>query len=223
VLDLPVGELVTTGVARFGCYEKETVELVVRLLKVSRYFVDVGGHFGLYTLAAAKALGPEGRVVTVEPNPENYLELLGNIQLNDCTNVYPVLAAAGAADGVVGLQVGTKGNTGSTRTCDHLLGGGILVPSLRLADLLPRLGVPQADVVKMDVEGSEPAVLDGLLVESMPLPKHIIFEYLLDHFATGRAVAERLSTRGYKLRQVNGHAFDPDKVPVNDNLWAALE
>jgi FkbM family methyltransferase len=221
VMDLPVGELLTTAIARFGCYEKETVHRVLELLRVNKYFLDVGGHFGQYTVAAAAALMPGGYVVTVEPSPQNYLELLGNIRLNRNRNVYPVLAAAAGSDGLLALEPGE--NSSSSRTTETVVGGVTLVPAIRLVDLVRRLGIPRIDVVKMDVEGSEPKTLDGLLADGLPLPRHIIFEYVPHRFPSGREVAARLQRIGYTLRQVTGAPFHADQKPVNDNVWAELD
>jgi len=223
MMDLPVGELVTTAIAKFGCYEKETVNRVLELVKTSQYFLDVGGHFGQYTVAVAAALGPGGRVVTVEPNPQNYLELIRNIQLNGSTNVYAVLAAASGTEGLLALDSGAGGNSGSSCTSEGVVGGGTIVPAFRLADLLRRLGIPRVDVVKLDIEGFEPEALDGLLMESLSLPRHIIFEYLPQFFPTGHEVVERLRKKGYTLWQVTGATFDPSRAPVNDNVWATLD
>ena len=79
-----VGDEVDHG-DRLGPYHEETVEgAVLDLLPEGGVFLDVGAHVGHYALrAAAKA----GAVIAVECNPATAARLLGNIELNDISNV----------------------------------------------------------------------------------------------------------------------------------------
>ena len=48
---------------------------------------DIGSHIGVLTVFFAKASGKDGRVIAFEPNPETYLKLKNNVQLNKLNNV----------------------------------------------------------------------------------------------------------------------------------------
>ena len=223
LLDLPVGEHLTYAVAKLGCYEKETLSRVLELCKTANCFLDVGGQFGQYTLAVSGTLPPGGRVVTVEPNPQNYLEICRNLARNARTNVYAVLAAAGEQEGFLRLIPNTAGNTGSTQTKPDIQAGEMIVPAVPLGELLRRLGVTKVDVMKIDVEGFEPAVLRGLFTAGTPKPRHIVFEYYPEGFNTSDVTVSILWGEGYRIRQVNGEPFKPGEKPIDDNLWAALD
>jgi hypothetical protein len=66
--------------------EKEVWKYLV--LKPGDVFVDIGAHKGKYTLPAAKIV-KNGKVVAVEPSPENYSLLLTSVKLNNFKNVIP--------------------------------------------------------------------------------------------------------------------------------------
>src|SRR5712691_54678 len=84
-----------------GLYDRAELELLRRELEAGGDFVDVGAHVGVYTIAAALALGDRGRVLALEPNPSARAQLALNIGLNRCANVEVVAAAAAdqAGDG----------------------------------------------------------------------------------------------------------------------------
>jgi FkbM family methyltransferase len=50
-------------------------------------FVDVGAHIGKYTIIASKRIGPNGKVIAIEADPDNFDLLNRNIQLNNLSNV----------------------------------------------------------------------------------------------------------------------------------------
>jgi FkbM family methyltransferase len=224
VLDLPVLDVLTFNVIRHGCYEPLTLQLILTLVQSAGVFVDVGAHFGQFALAASAVIAPGGKVVAIEPNPGNYLELVRNVRLNGRGNVFPVLAAASGATGLIGFDdPGIPGNTCIAAVTNEIRVGEMTVSAFRLADILRILGLPGADVVKIDAEGHDSAVLDGLLGSDMPPPPHIIFEYLPRIFPQAAAtVVPKLRERGYHLRDVTGKTFDPALTPPEYNVWASL-
>src|SRR5262249_25185952 len=52
-----------------GTYEAKELDYVVNRLPIGGCFVDVGAHIGYFTLAAAKKVGPDGRIIAIEPTP----------------------------------------------------------------------------------------------------------------------------------------------------------
>ena len=119
--------------------------------------VDVGANVGVLTFLAASIVGTTGRVIAVEPNPDNLQLLYRGIVHNGFTNVEVLPFAASNARTVFSLTGGTS-NT-------HLIGarepeeGGHFVQSIVLDDALADL--PRLDFVKMDIEGHEPQALEG--------------------------------------------------------------
>jgi tRNA A58 N-methylase Trm61 len=64
--------------------------------KPGEIVIDVGAHIGYYTLKAARAVGTKGKVIAIEPNPENFHLLRNNVILNRFYNVMTLPIAIGA-------------------------------------------------------------------------------------------------------------------------------
>ena len=129
--------------------------------------VDVGGNEGLFTLAAARQLGSSGKVIAFEPLPRNYRYIIANLALNgfvDSSRFVVEPLALTNWDGEVELFLGpignpsvtTVGQTGTSRK-------SINVPCYRLDTYLHEKRISQVDLVKIDVEGAEGFVIDGML------------------------------------------------------------
>lgn len=147
-----------TNIHSFKQYEEPVRQVVREHLKPGDVFVDVGANIGVMTFLGASLVGPQGRVIAVEPNPDNVQLLYRSIVLNGSENVEVLPLAASDRRAVCSL-------TGRSNT--HLIGargpqgGGRYVQSVGLDDLLGEL--PRLDFVKMDIEGHEPPALRGML------------------------------------------------------------
>src|SRR4051794_8745326 len=105
-----------------GRYEPQETALVPRLLGPGGTFVDVGAHWGYFSLLAAGRIGPAGRIVAVEADPRIHRILARNLALNglDPDRAEAVLAAAAAAPGVARLAGfdDRQDNWGTSRLLD---------------------------------------------------------------------------------------------------------
>lgn len=146
-------------------YEEPQWLLISRLLQPGMTFVDVGANQGFHTLLASKRVGVAGRVVAFEPASTEVAKLRRNLSLNGATNVEVVASAVGETDG----------ETTFTLCLDHQGSWSsivppaedvtvkrveVMVPILRLDTYAERHGI-HPDVIKIDVEGGELAVLRG--------------------------------------------------------------
>lgn len=126
--------------------------------------VDVGANYGYTTTYFASEVGPEGFVISLEPEPETRALLEYNVRSAGYANVEIVAAAAGDRPGTISLF------RSATNFANHSLNGS-LVPNVRdsvdvevvtVDDLCEsRLGDRLPTVLKIDVEGWEWAVLLG--------------------------------------------------------------
>ena len=154
------------GVAPFllewGFYEKYETELFKRLVKKGMVVVDVGANIGYYTLLAAHLVGDEGKVFAFEPDPNNYSLLCKNIEVNGYRNVIPVRKAVFSKSGEMELfldESNLGGHSLSEANVDK--GASIMVEVTSLDDYFRNTDY-KIDVIKMDVQGSEMAVLEGM-------------------------------------------------------------
>ncbi|MDD4932607.1 MAG: FkbM family methyltransferase [Methylacidiphilaceae bacterium] len=141
-----------------------------RALRPGMCYWDVGANVGFYSLLGSRLAGPEGRVVAIEPDPENAKRLRAAVERNGLRNIEVVEAALGSWDGVVALErCGARSRLLAAR--EETTGGDTVSVTVRTAEgLAGRFGAP--DVVKVDVEGAEVEVLRGfgsLLRERKPV------------------------------------------------------
>lgn len=126
---------------------------------------DVGANIGYYTLLAARAVGPSGRVYAFEPEPHNFELLTRNIAENGFTNVWPVNAAVSNKAGAVRLHLDDANfgahsfEAGSVPTPS---GRSVEVETVRLDDFVEQARSFEAGIlVKIDVQGAEALVVEG--------------------------------------------------------------
>ncbi|MCH2133726.1 MAG: FkbM family methyltransferase [Phycisphaerales bacterium] len=196
---------VTLELHSTGTYEPFARGICLERLKPGMVFLDIGSHVGLYALPAARAVGPTGRVVAFEPHPGNRALLQENVQRNGLDNVTIVPAAVSDQAGNMELQV-SPFNTG-----DHRLyrgrgnrGGGVPTPVVSIDEWCRAEGIEQVDMVKIDVQGAEAKVLEGMRgVIASSGDMSIILEYspwmLREAEATPIDVLDQLVEAGFSL------------------------
>jgi FkbM family methyltransferase len=121
-------------------------------------FLDIGAYVGWYAIQAARAVGPSGQVVAIEPDLRNRLQLENNISLNGITNATIVPLAAWSHTGKVKWQ----GDSAEPvwHKIDESSGIGV-VDAVTVDDLVRRCALKRVDWIKLDVEGAEVEVLKG--------------------------------------------------------------
>jgi len=126
-------------------------------------FIDIGAHAGAYCIRAAKIIGERGKVIALEPHPENFKLLLSNIAYNKLNNVIALPVAASDADGISHLYVTAHG-TGSHTLVKHEKNkyvSELIVRTVTLDSIIERFKLSRLDWIKIDVEGAELKVLRG--------------------------------------------------------------
>ncbi len=88
-----------------GTYEPSTLVVLRSLLRDGDVLVDVGANVGVFSLVAARWVGPAGRVIAFEPSSRECSRLDDTIALNGLRNVQPVRMACGAEAGTATLRV----------------------------------------------------------------------------------------------------------------------
>ncbi len=129
---------------------------------------DIGANIGLYSLALS-TLAPEGRVYAFEPSPGTFDFLGRNLATNAVAHASAFQMALGEhADSTVhfhDIPFFTAGSftveDGSFLTSEVLGSTYLDAPSTTLDAFVAEHGVERVDVVKIDVEGGELAVLEG--------------------------------------------------------------
>lgn len=143
-------------------YEYEELNIISHFFEAGDVFVDIGANVGNHCLYVAKFLRPAD-VIVIEPNPQAIDILKANLWLNGLTEVvdtsllgFGLANKSGRADVTVPASIGAN-NLGAARLTLGAPGGSVEV--LTGDDLLAGRKV---DFIKIDVEGMELPVLDGL-------------------------------------------------------------
>jgi FkbM family methyltransferase len=188
--------------------ERETIEAALCNLKAGDAFLDVGCHYGIYSVLASKMVGPTGRVIAVEPHPESLEVLRENLALNRCENVEVLNLAFSDTTGPLALAYNDN-CAGPRRASDppstvHTAQGMAGDEALR--------HVPTPTAAKIDVEGHEYAVLSGLKQAlSSPSCRRLCLEVHPPLLPPGIGKDEVLSlVRAYGLNVVSEHTRAAD-------------
>ena len=201
---------VTLELVGTGTYEPGSLQVMLDQLPEGGCFIDVGAHVGLFTLPAARKVGSGGRVFAFEPDPNNRRLLEANIQRNGFGDIVQVIpAAVGQADGRAVLHC-SAWNTGDHRLLGAPRGRtGVEVDVIALGGFLHREGV-SANVIKIDVQGAEARVLQGLGTPA-PLPS-LLLEYspsmVVDAGDDPAAMLDAMVAAGWRLHIIDEGSGD---------------
>ena len=193
-----------------GSYEAQETLLLPALLRKGDTCVDVGAHWGYFSLIAAARVGASGRVVAVEADPRVFATLQRTLALNPGLAVEAVQVAAAAERGTLVLNgYDERGdNWGISSVAMPQGGAAFEVQAEPLDDLLDRSGVREVGLLKMDIEGAEVLALRGCdrLLREQRI-RSLLLELHPPQIAALKssvgAVVGMLRSRGYRLWAVD--------------------
>ena len=184
-----------------GELERPVQEAFRRLVAPGATVYDVGANIGVHTVLAARLAGADGAVHAFEPVPASARAIERNATLNDMVTivVHEAAVSTGEGEGTLNIvgeagwsHLSSRGHHRDTRaeqpvrlvSIDGLVAGGLCAP----------------DVVKVDVEGAELEVLEGMertLHERRPA-------LVLELHMTNEPVADLLESAGYRIENLDG-------------------
>ena len=136
------------------------IEWAEQFLDPQKTFVDVGAHVGTWTISYARKVP---RVVAIEAERKNYYRLVAGVALNELWHVECHHAAAGARHGrEVTLNVGVNDWSGFGGSVENFPINGETRPQTVTAISIDGLKLSDVGLVKIDVEGHERRVLEGM-------------------------------------------------------------
>ncbi|MEU6706678.1 FkbM family methyltransferase [Streptomyces wuyuanensis] len=196
-------------------YERELAQLH-RWVRAGDLVVDVGAHYGCYTLPLAQIVADGGEVVAMEPARHARRVLSRNLSMNNASNVRLLPFAAGDKAARADLHLHTDRSRASLSgiPSDEATGTDS-VEVVRLDDVLP--GDRRVSFIKFDVEGFEAKALEGssaVLTRDRPV---VVFEYAPSAtIAAGlpaQGAWDLLKSHGYRMHRVTDRG---DVLRVDD-------
>lgn len=197
----------------FGVYEPWVGALIGRAIRYGDICLDIGAHKGFFTMQMARKAGPEGRVLSFDPDPRAYECLDRNCIQNGLDQVTRLNLALGESDGEIEIQLAEKLGDSSRFRRNAQLDRKTPIAKTRmktLDDVLDEYNLfdphNQLAFVKIDAEGSEPLILDGmkrtLEIFSPILFLEFNFECLQAAGSSAQAFQQRLESDGFSLYRV---------------------
>ena len=212
-----------------GVHELHSTLEFRRNLKSGMTVLEVGANIGYYALIATQHIGPDGKIVAIEPSPPNVQALRKNIELNnaqDMIHVHPY--AAGREAGHLPFYIVSKSNLSSFINRESY---GIRLMSIVDVMVLPvdeilereRLTI---DYFRMDLEGFESEVIEGMAntLQSERPPRGGFIEVhsriLNENGYSARGFLERMKELGYAVKTARWRGREDIAVHSNIEFYA---
>lgn len=237
----PKGNLITTSngykvivhprddvdkhVLEHGLYEPLTLSFVKNNLSKGGTSVCSGTAYGMHLIVSAEAVGEDGKVVGIDPQPSSLSGTLDNIEVNQLRGRIDLIASAiGNENGWLPISKPQNRNRGtfSFKARSDEEPDDYLVPIRKLDDLLSETGVPVPDLLLLDIEGSEEDVIESLSPSFKP--NIIICElhpWMVDRGHTDPSNLFKLLTNlNYEIRDLYGNIIDEKNTIPEHNFVA---
>jgi FkbM family methyltransferase len=195
--DDAIGRVVLT----LGVLDLPVSETLLRLADPGEVAADVGANIGCMTAALARAVGRDGVVWAFEPHPGLFEELRSNVsRWGDVATIKLERVALSSTTGQIAFETpdGFEANRGLGRVATEEAPAGLLVEATTLDSLFADARPPE--VVKIDVEGHELAVLQGgAALFSSRRVRDCVFE---EHGTYPTPATRFLEERGYRILDI---------------------
>lgn len=210
----------------YATKEPETLDWLDQNLRDNDTLVDVGANIGVYSLYAAKR-NAKCRVFAFEPSAINFARLCNNIVLNQIENILPcnvplsdreAFTSFFISDLQAGEALNTLGDDAHTPDRPVLLRQKTLSTTLDL--LNSKYDMPQANLIKVDVDGFEPHILAGAsqALRSRTL-RSILVEWNYKDESSVTAFVEQMSQLDFCLVKRSAWVYEQDGVKAQNFVF----
>jgi FkbM family methyltransferase len=167
IMRLHLPDQIQSRIFFFGFWEPAISEYISSALKPGDIFIDVGANVGYYTLLASKLVGRTGRVFALEASPTIFGQLKANLERNDALNVTARNVAITTTRCKLPIYLHGAHNIGASTILHDVAEtkGAVLeamVDGVPLKDVVDTEAICAARIIKIDVEGAEQLVVEGI-------------------------------------------------------------
>lgn len=233
---MPYDKGISAELIMYGIHEPLTTKLISQNVKKNMVCIDLGSNIGYYASLESRLVGENGKIIAIEPSPQNYEYLVKNLAKQKFSNSETHNFALSDIDGNVRFLIKEKSNLSQVIDNDRKQFPGeniIDVPSKKLDSFLLEKSLTRIDFLRMDVEGYELKIYKGMKetirkykpILLMELHKSVIGVEDVKKFLT------EIKNDGYKLQHYIDRAIDEPTLAKDDyieninfdNLFQRLE
>lgn len=226
-IELRLPDSIQNSILLTGVWEPLITRTIQRDLQKGDVFIDIGANIGYYTLLASRIVGASGKVYAFEASPSIFKRLERNLAINRSTNVRIQNIAISSHAGTCSIWTAPEGNLGHSTIMDKVaLSDGhakeATVACDSIANLIPPIDLFKARFIKVDIEGAERMMMEGVkdVLENFSEDTEWIMELSPEFCPNGTIdtnfIFNIFTEAGYSCYQIPR----PDRVGdiVSDNL-----
>ena len=199
-------------------WEPNETSIVKKNVHTGDVVLDIGANIGYYTLLLAQLVGPSGKVYAFEPDPKNFELLEKNVDINNYKNVILIQKAVSNCNEKTKLFLSK--DRAQNRIFDSSNDGmsnNIEVETITLDEFFKDFA-QTINFIKMDVEGTEFRVIQGMLLLLHKTPKIKILTEFFPNLINKSGVkpidyVNLLSNEGFEISDIGN---DLTKISSND-------
>lgn len=198
---------ITPHLAMDGYWESWITVALARLPRPGWHCLDVGANHGYYTLIMADAAGPEGRVLPVEPTPRLAGLLRETLDVNGFPRVPVIQKAASSTDGERLRLVIPPRRSLNARLSEEAGPDDVVVDVESVTIDALTADWPRVDLIKIDVEGAEEGVWQGMRRTVADNPGLVvILELNIDRYEDPGGFLRKIEGAGFALAYIDTEA-----------------
>ena len=189
---------ISRELAVYHIHEPNATALYRNCIKKGMYVVDIGSNLGYYALLASTLVGHRGKVLAIEPEPQNYKLLTINANTNHLQNIDIIQCAVGGKDGMSEFYITEASNTNSLiPPITGKIISSIQIKTRKLDTLLKEHNFSKVDLIRMDIEGGEVVAIEGMQNTFKQYKPTIVAELHCDAVGTESIVKLLKSLKGF--------------------------
>lgn len=190
----------------FGVWEPNLTDFITRRMSEApnRVFVDVGANIGYFTILVAMRY-PQSSVVSIEAFPPTVEKLRLNLGRNSAKNVRIIDVAVSDTQGIIEFFYAGPRNEGATTTVERRFESTALPVTCKpLSELLTDDEIAAARLIKIDVEGAEARVINGLdsILELIPKDCEVIVEITGDSIESSKFIFDTFTSHDFNAYEI---------------------
>jgi len=220
-------DMVSVSLYQYHFFEEGLTQIMLKYLKPGATFFDVGGHFGYFTLLGSRLVGDRGHVHTFEPTPRTFGVLSRNVaghtnvSLNQLA-VYSHEATLTFTDFADMPSFNTLGNGNFVESERAALKAvNYDVKAISLDRYIETTGA-RPDVIKLDAEGAEQHIFNGMertFAEIRPVITLEVGDVAEGDLGKSRSLVEFALSKGYDALEYNTQSKSLEAHRLKDTRY----